>query len=481
GLRPAPLRPLVDRPFIQHVVECLVQEGITELDLVLSDRPEEVEWLLGDGTRWGGHFRYHLVRHPAHPYGAVRKALIDAQDGFVLLGHADRLPDPAVARLRPPAGSAEPILFYWRDRSVPAAEDRPRWSGWAWVPRGALPAFGEHLAESALLDLLLDLVRHKPSIVEVRRPASARSYADLLAAHRAALEGHLHGLLLSGRERRRRVRIGRNVHISPSARLLAPVYIGQNTRVGPNVQLGPGASVGDGCVLEAGCAVADSVVFPGTYVGEKLEVRHAVVEQRQLTNVRMGTSLAVTEDFVLGSVTDTPVRRWLSQLPARVVAVGMLAAFLPLLAGVGIVLKVRRGWALQRRQTVRLPVRGAAGRWPTFTLRTFEEGAGARVRRGWRDVLLRFLPGLASVVRGDLRLVGVRPRAPQEVAALPPVWRDLYLNSQAGLVCEADVKCAPGATDEELQVAEAVQAAVPGTGRSLAVLWAYLVSMHRGA
>ncbi|MEW6753870.1 MAG: hypothetical protein AB1505_23250, partial [Candidatus Latescibacterota bacterium] len=60
GLRPAPLRPLVDRPFIQHVVECLVQEGITELDLVLSDRPEEVSgcWATGragaatSGTTW---------------------------------------------------------------------------------------------------------------------------------------------------------------------------------------------------------------------------------------------------------------------------------------------------------------------------------------------------------------------------------------------------------------------------------------------
>ena len=50
---PAPMLPLVDRPFIQHVVEILVDQGVTVFDFVLSHQPEKIEEVLGDGTRWG--------------------------------------------------------------------------------------------------------------------------------------------------------------------------------------------------------------------------------------------------------------------------------------------------------------------------------------------------------------------------------------------------------------------------------------------
>jgi hypothetical protein len=43
---PTPLLPLLDRPFIQHVVECLVDLGATEFDFILSHLPERVEQLL---------------------------------------------------------------------------------------------------------------------------------------------------------------------------------------------------------------------------------------------------------------------------------------------------------------------------------------------------------------------------------------------------------------------------------------------------
>ena len=58
---PAALLPLVDRPFIQHVVEHLVDCGITEIHVVLSHLPEKVEALLGDGQRWGIRIRYSLA------------------------------------------------------------------------------------------------------------------------------------------------------------------------------------------------------------------------------------------------------------------------------------------------------------------------------------------------------------------------------------------------------------------------------------
>ena len=50
---PGPLLPLLDRPFLQHVVEYLISRGVKRFDIVLSHLPEKVEEALGDGKRWG--------------------------------------------------------------------------------------------------------------------------------------------------------------------------------------------------------------------------------------------------------------------------------------------------------------------------------------------------------------------------------------------------------------------------------------------
>ncbi|MCP4461055.1 MAG: hypothetical protein GY816_23990, partial [Cytophagales bacterium] len=62
---PSAMMPLIDRPFIQHVVEYLVNQGFDRFDVVLCQHPEKIKALLGDGTRWGVKFKYHLVKEPS--------------------------------------------------------------------------------------------------------------------------------------------------------------------------------------------------------------------------------------------------------------------------------------------------------------------------------------------------------------------------------------------------------------------------------
>src|SRR5262245_21298955 len=90
---PVPMLPLVDRPFLQHLVEYFVHQGVLVFDWVLCHLPEEIEQFLGTGERWGAEFRYHLVRDPFRPYTEIRAlSLGEGNEGPILLGHADRLP-----------------------------------------------------------------------------------------------------------------------------------------------------------------------------------------------------------------------------------------------------------------------------------------------------------------------------------------------------------------------------------------------------
>src|SRR5438552_394640 len=88
---PAPIIPLVDRPFLQHVIEYLVDQGVSSFGFVLSHLPEQIEEFLGDGKRWGSTFRYFLAREPDRPYKTLLSAGLDQEPGPIIMVHADRL------------------------------------------------------------------------------------------------------------------------------------------------------------------------------------------------------------------------------------------------------------------------------------------------------------------------------------------------------------------------------------------------------
>src|ERR1044071_7683009 len=90
---PSELVPLLNRPFIQYVVEYLIDKGITRVDFILSYLPEKIEEFIGDGSRWGVSVNYHLCRDETTPYRKLKEiCLADQEDERFLLAHADRLP-----------------------------------------------------------------------------------------------------------------------------------------------------------------------------------------------------------------------------------------------------------------------------------------------------------------------------------------------------------------------------------------------------
>jgi dTDP-glucose pyrophosphorylase len=112
---PAAMLPLMDRPFIQHVMETLVNRGCSRFEVVLSHLPEQLEALLGDGKRWGVDIRYHLVSRPERPYRPL-KLLGDRADGHpALLVHADRLVQADIIAAKPSSSEDGSVLYGYGD------------------------------------------------------------------------------------------------------------------------------------------------------------------------------------------------------------------------------------------------------------------------------------------------------------------------------------------------------------------------------
>jgi hypothetical protein len=467
---PAARLPLMDRPFIQHLLERLVRCGFRDYEIILSQRPETVEALLGDGIRWGCRIRYHLVRNPLKPYGPLRFLL--PADTPHLLARADRLPGVDLSPTDAPRGP-HPVCLTCETR-----DGGREWTGWAWLPPAwPLPPDLSTLDETGLSALLLA----ETETLAVPRPVAVDTVPGLLAAHRAFFDGHLGGLMVRGREVEPGIWMSRNVSLHPSARLRAPVYMAEDCRVGPAAIVGPYSVIGDHCVLDAGCRVVSSVVAPGRYVGEGLELEACLVDKSLMVSARLGSEVLVNDDFLLGALDTARWKLWCLARLHGLLALALLALGLPLglLIAAGCRL-TRPGPLFDHDEMLHLPAHPDPSAWRTVRLRRFACRAFTdHPVPGIRDALLRVLPGLWDVARGRLRLVGLPPRSPAAVKALPEDWRNLYLACRAGLITENMVRLGPQAPPVLRHAVETVYAASADIRYDFRLMGAYLMrSLH---
>ena len=478
---PTPLLPLVDRPFIQHVVEFLVEGGITRFEFVLSHLPEKIEGFLGDGSRWGCTFRFHLTRDPSHPYDILKTIRLGEDAGPLLLAHADRLPQVDLEQTRPTTQMEEPVMFFSPpirriDPSAANSQDTRQWTGWAWVPADILKNLTKDLDEGGLESQLAFTGKGKGSPVEVSSSLGMRSYDDLLASQAAVLGKKFSGLLLGGKEADESIRLSRNLTLHPMATLHPPVYIGENCRIGKETSLGPNAVIGKDCVLDSGCTVTNSLIFPGSYVGEGLELDEVLVDKNRLINVKFGAAVSISESFILGGLSKAHLGQWFAGIFSRFAAACLLLVLWPFLLATALVLRVgRRGPVLFKKEAVRLPVQTDEALWRTFGWLSFAPDPKKRGKGGAiRHFFLRFLPGLINVVKGELRFVGVKPRTRDEIKTLPKDWQALYLNAKSGIITEAFINYGAFPTEDELYTSEVFYSVSAGIGHDFKLLSDYL-------
>jgi lipopolysaccharide/colanic/teichoic acid biosynthesis glycosyltransferase len=478
--------PLVDRPFIQHVVEYLVAQEVREFDWVLCHLSEDLEEFLGAGERWGATFRYHLVRYPERPYERLGALTAEEEDGLIVVGHADRLPAIRLSEVTAGPDEAVTVLYGSRGHEGPRAQHRLTWSGWAVFTPAAwqdLP-WGEE-DEAALSRRLGAGLACSVSWQEVPRPLSVRTFAELLASHGVALRGEHPGLLVHGKEVDEGVWLSRNVRIHPSASLVAPVYLGENCEVGEGARLGPQVFVGRDCVIDRQAALTNSVILPASYVGEGVEAEDALVDRDRLARCHPGGLLRLDEQVPVASLTESSFPRRVRKALSMGLGLCLLLLAAPVLLLTALWLKLRRGGrVLHTRRVVSLPAFRRGGCRATFGLWSFSMPRQRGVRdsadeAGWRHLFLDFLPSLVNVARGDLRLVGLPPRTPEEVEQLGPDWQALYLRDKAGIVSEMLLH-PNDLAEEEAYALEGVYAVAGGPLRDLGLLTRYLLRLLFG-
>ena len=100
--------------------------------------------------------------------------------------------------------------------------------------------------------------------------------------------------------------VGRRAHVSATARLTAPCWIGDQVFIEPGAIVGPGAIIEDRSVIEAEACITNSWVGPDTFVGPMTSIASSLAWGSNLTNWRTESSLRVPDPFLLCSLSSKP-------------------------------------------------------------------------------------------------------------------------------------------------------------------------------
>lgn len=491
---PAPLLPLLDRPVLVWIVEMLARQGVSRVVVALNEAAGRVEQALGDGKRWGISIEYVLQREAYGNAGAAKWAQRLLPEPFILLP-GDAYVDvdvPAFVSAHQRQGALLTALAH-SGSSMLRVDDGGRIESQAaeLAPAGVYllePLALAHVPARTPFDVYADL---RPALHVAGESVAAHAHdgywnrlctaeqlhraqidllrsADLAPAERLAQALPRHPRV-SGTEIAPGIWVGKHNLIHPLAKMMPPIFIGDDCRIGQNVEVGPETVLGSHVIVDEGATVHHSTVLPHTYIGRLVDVGERLVQEQRVTDLASGVMLDVVDDFLLARAHPATVGRSARRLRDRVLAALFLWLLLPILIPAALVallgsgkisrrVERRAGPAQQTVPLLQLNTRAADGR--PLPLGRYVERWG-----------IHRLPQLWNVVRGELALVGLMPLPPDLAAAMDATWHETRQDEPAGFTGLWFVQTAADSSLDEALAADALYAATRTWQEDLRLLW----------
>jgi hypothetical protein len=219
---PLTLSPAFGQSLLEYWMSSMACQGVKQVVVLASDRPEEVQRIVGNGARWGVTTEVMAEARELTPEQAAEKYGAPAH----LMDHFPGLP--------------EQPLFTSYEQWFKALE--------TWMPRARTP--------------------------------------DRVGA----------------REVSPGIWVGLHGHISREARLCAPCWLGDHVYVGAGAVVGPSAILENGAFIEPKAEIKNSVIGPGTFVGQYVQITHSLAWGDKLVNLQTGLENVVSDAFLLCSL-----------------------------------------------------------------------------------------------------------------------------------------------------------------------------------
>ncbi len=314
---PKAMVPVLNTPFLEHVIRHLSQHQIREIILAQGHHQPFVKSYFQDGNRFGVRLSYTIENSPLGTAGAVKNAEKYLDETFLVL-NGDIFTDLDVAAL----------LGFHRERkarvtiALTPVDDPTSYGLVETTARGRVTRFLEKPKPDEITTNLInagtyiiepDVLTHIPPqasfsferelfplLLDQGEPVyaypSSAYWIDIGTPEKYL---QLHRDLLSGKSSRyalppSRV-VGQQSHIHPTAQIKGPAIIGSNCTIGQKVKLRGPVVIGSGCTIQPESIIEGSIIWHNVQIEQRAVVRNSVV-----ANVCHLKANSVIEDSILG-------------------------------------------------------------------------------------------------------------------------------------------------------------------------------------
>ena len=299
--RPKPMIPVINKPVIEHAINLLRANSITDITISLFYLPDSVQNYFGDGSDWDVNISYSVEEIPLGTAGGVKKAfggvdepvIILSGDGIVdfdiqkvLRFHTEKESKFTIVLTRVKSPIEYGIAVLDENSRIDKFLEKPAW-GEVFsdtVNTGMYVVEPEiirrYIPEDAQFDFSLDLIPLlKSEGIPMYGHIAEGYWCDVgtmhayREVHQAILDGKVR-VDFPGKKIGDAVWVGRNVEIAANAKIRGPGVLGNFVKVKNNAEVSEFSVIGENCVIEENASVRRSIILHNTVIGPKSELCH---------------------------------------------------------------------------------------------------------------------------------------------------------------------------------------------------------------
>ena len=326
---PKPMVPIVNRPFLEHMVEHLKRHHIDEIILAICYLPDRIQSHFGDGSSFGVKLSYAVEQTPLGTGGAVKNSERFLNDTFLVF-NGDIFSDLNLTDMvkfhRAHKAKATISLTPVEDPTaygVVELDSRNRVKGFVEKPgrdkvTSNLINAGIYVMEPELLELIPSGVHSMlerglfPDLVKRSIPFygyQSNAYwldtgkpSDYLKLHHDLLMGKASSSF-PGKQMVGNVWTEEGCMIHPSVKLTGPIVMGKDCIIEERVEISGPSVLGSGCVAGQGSVIDEAVLWQNVKLGKNVTVKNSVIGNDTIVreNTLITDGSIVSDNVIIGS------------------------------------------------------------------------------------------------------------------------------------------------------------------------------------
>jgi len=300
---PKPMAPIANRPWLEHLIVQLKQQGIQDIVIAVKQYREKISSHFGNGRKWGVNIRYTVEHTLLGTAGAIKNAEPYLDDRFVVF-NADIVHDANLAPLiRFHEGHGGCVTI-----GLTEVEDPSHYGVVEQDEQGRILRFVEKPKKEEAPSRLINAgiyVMEKKALTYIpagREVSIERETFPLLIREKAGVYGMpvsgfwmdmgtrdryraIHWEILNrktnipipGREASDGVWLGPNCRIGKGVTLVPPVLIGDRVTIGDRSHIGPYSVIGSDCRIGSNVRCSETILWDGCVVHDDVQLHQCVL------------------------------------------------------------------------------------------------------------------------------------------------------------------------------------------------------------